>query len=123
MGEGDQFCESEERKEVEGVWCLDACACHCWQDLTASDVVRVVVGGASWGAGVLKCGLRSILVMASLIQDVRVGRVVGAILQAWVKRVRVPCSTVLSSLRVVIRVGYWHVVCVWYNVLREWGLG
>ena len=56
--------------------------------------------------------------MASLIWDVRDGRIVGAILQAWARRVRVSCSTVLSSLRMVIRVGYWHVTCTQYIIPR-----
>ena len=65
---------------------------------------RVVVGVASWGTGVVKCGLGFVLVMLSLIWDVRIGSVSGAMLQAWVRRVRVPHSTVLSSLWVAVRV-------------------
>ena len=91
------------------MWSWDACSCHCWGETIASGVVQVVVGVLSWGTGVVKCGLRFVLVMSSLIWDVRIGRVVGAILQAWVRRVRVPHSTVLSSLWVAVRAGCWYV--------------
>ena len=63
------------------------------------------------------------LIMVSLVQDVGVGRVVGVMLQAWVRRVRVLCGTVLSSWWVAVRVGCWHTTYAWYTVPREWGLG
>ena len=80
-----------------------------WGETTAIGVVQVVVGVASWGTGVVKYGLRFVLVMLSLIRDIRIRHVMGEMLQAWVRRVRVPYSTVLSSLWVAVRAGCWFV--------------
>ena len=98
-----------------GMWSWDACSCHFWGETTAIGIVRVVVGLASWGTGVVKYGLRFVLVLSSLIRDIRIGHVMEQMLQAWVRRVKVPYSTVLSFLWVAVRAGCWYVTYVWYT--------
>ena len=58
-------------------------------------VVRLVEGGSVMGGKSCEvCCPRSVLVMASIIWDVRAGCVVGAMFQAWGRKVRMLCRTV-----------------------------